>query len=123
MKSMLVIYGAVGVSAAVLLGYLIYRQKNSPYAGAGLFGFLGNTADAASAGTLSKTGEDIGGAVFDIFHPTDVNDNLYYRVIFPDNQAHAIHATDIDKSGYFYFNGQRYQMVLIADVKYANLAP
>ena len=102
----LVLYGAVGVSALVVIGYLIYRQKNSQYSGFGLFGFLGNTADAASGGALASAGENIGGALFDFFN--EPSDLVTYAITFPDGARHAVNSSDVDKSGHFTYAGQNY---------------
>lgn len=114
----LVYGGALGLGAFLI--YALYlKQKSGTYAGTGLFGFLGSTANAASGGALQNVGESIGGAIFDTLNPSDVSSDLYYRVNFPGGAVHAVHASEIDASGYFTYSGTRYQLQISADQKFA----
>ena len=116
-------YSGIAVAAvaagAVILWYLRSSMKGTPYEGTGLLGFLGHTANTASAGTLQRAGETIGAVAFRVFNPESDIPDVHYRVVFPGGAAHAVYAGDIDKSGYFAWGGARYRLVLDGDTKRA----
>lgn len=126
MKRAAVIYGTVALAAVAVVGLAYWRlrasMKGTPYEGTGILGVLGFATNAASAGVLQRTGEAIGAATFRVFNPESDIPDVHYRVVFPDGAAHAIHAADIDKSGYFRYAGVRYRLVIDGDTKRAQAA-
>ena len=88
----------IGVGALAVVGLILFFRKQAaaaiqavadvnkgtPYEGAGVVGTLGNAANQVSGGVLADFGSWLGGKVYDITHPVElqtrkqaVGDNYY----------------------------------------------
>lgn len=67
--------------------------------GAGAY-FLYRTSTAAQR-ALATAGEAIGSGLFDLFHPDQVGETLFYTVAFPDGQNHAVPSRSVNSAGRF----------------------
>lgn len=80
-------------------------------AGFAIYKWLNKVPDA-----LAKTGEAVGGAVFELFHPNPTGSTHYYIVKFAGGEQHAIPEKSnqepggVDSSGLFTFRGKRFRM-------------
>lgn len=65
---------------------------------------------------LTKAGEAIGGAVFELFHPNPTGSDIDYIVNFAGGEKHAIpiksnqEPLGVDSAGNFTFRGKRFVM-------------
>jgi len=50
---------------------------------------------------LKSSGEAIGSGLFDFFHPDAAGETLYYNVMFPNGQRHAVPSRAVDSNGIF----------------------
>jgi len=79
--------------------------RGTAYEGAGVLGTLGAATNAASGGVLARVGERI----VSVFTP-EASDaeryDLFYGVLFPDGQRHAVRATEISKDGVYSRKGE-----------------
>lgn len=57
--------------------------------------------DSVVQGITGDENQTLGGAVFDLFHPGEVGESVFYRVTFPNGASHAIAAGDVDSAGRF----------------------
>lgn len=70
--------------------------------GAGLYLALKVVGLIQSAGSvLTTTGSAIGTGLYDFFHPDTFGESLYYNVMFPDGQRHAVPSRSVNSDGLF----------------------
>lgn len=62
--------------------------------------FLYKKVGAAQT-VLTDAGSKIGTTLYDIFHPNQTGEMLYYTATFPDGTRHAIASTQVDANGKF----------------------
>lgn len=77
-RKTLLLLAALGIA-----GFYLYRQ----------FGALKDT--------LRTAGEAIGSGLFDLFHPDQVGEMLFYKVRFPDGQFHSVPSRAVRPDGTF----------------------
>lgn len=94
---------AVGAAADTAAGLVTGENaitRGTAYEGAGVLGTLGAVANAASGGSLQTIGEKIV-AVFTPSPGDAERYDLFYGVLFPDGQRHAVRASEISKDGVY----------------------
>lgn len=62
-----------------------------------------------------EIGRAIGGSLYEWLNPYDRRQDVFYTVLFPTGQRHAIRSDYVDSAGRFNYNGQRYTMRVRAD--------
>lgn len=93
-------------------------EKYLPYllAGAGLYlVFKLVKAGSEASQILTNTGSAIGSSLYDVFHPDQLGEMVFYTVTFPDNSRHAIGSRDVGADGSFTWAGERWRMVTKAN--------
>lgn len=71
--------------------------------------YVKKIAGAAGA-AFDATGSWIGGQLYEWAHPSAEGESLYYVVLFPTNEKHAIASGDIRSDGTFTYQGNAYRM-------------
>jgi hypothetical protein len=66
-----------------------------------------NKIPQAFADATRATGEAVGSGLFDLFHPDQVGEMLFYNVHF-SNANHAIASGAVDSQGRFTYQGVKY---------------
>ena len=72
---------------------------------------------ASVKGALNSLGSALGSGLYDLFHPDQTGEMLYYTVQFPDGERHAVGSRTVDGSGRFTWGGRRYQLLVDKGVK------
>lgn len=77
---------------------------------------------------LSSVGSALGTGLYDLFHPDQTGEMLFYTVQFPNGARHAIPSRSVDKNGQFDYiqpplAATRWQMLLSKDGKQRFAAP
>lgn len=97
----------IGVAAGI--GYALYRWIDS------IGGFV-KKAGSTAAAAVEETGGAIGRTIYDLFHPSQVGESLYYTVDFPDlGGRHSVASGNVDASGRFLYGARYYQMLQGSD--------
>lgn len=98
--------------------------------GVGLYA-LSRVLDVSQKATaaLADVGSALGSGLFDLFHPDQVGETIFYTVTFPappvsDGQRHAVPSRSVSAQGVFtlpqFYGSQRWQIVIGKDnLKYA----
>lgn len=81
-------------------------------AGIGFFGYKIYSGLSAVKDSLSSLGSALGSGLYDLFHPDQTGEMVFYNVLFPDGQKHAIPSRSVDSSGRFTYQGRRYQLLV-----------
>lgn len=62
--------------------------------------YLYRTATGVSR-ALTSAGEAIGSGLFDLFHPDQVGETLFYKAKFPDGKFHSVPSRAVNADGIF----------------------
>lgn len=61
---------------------------------------------------LKDLGSAIGSGLFDLFHPDQTGDMLFYTVKFPDRSQHSVPSKSVSSTGRFNRDGVQYQLLV-----------
>ncbi len=69
---------------------------------------------------LGSVGSALGSGLFDLFHPDQVGESLFYTPTFADGSRHAIASREVNALGQFTYQNTRYQLLTGRDgMRYA----
>jgi len=66
---------------------------------------------------LGSVGSALGSGLFDLFHPDQVGESLFYTPTFADGSRHAIASRSVTSLGRFVYNGSTFQLLTGKDGK------